>query len=219
MNITKSSFNDYLFFIIIFSILILIFCIFFSVLFYGNAFLWEKNIENINIKSLGDLANVGDYIGGLAGSALNFVTVMLLIISVMFQQRQIQISKAELEATRAEMALAREEAKRAADANEELVKEQKEQTTHTLATAKAMQEAAEAQISANKINFRVALISAAEQRLAATDRMLELIAPRGMIEDGKGDLHTSLWTSRQKIVSEILNLTDGLSKDFPVLRD
>lgn len=190
-----------------------------NVFIYTDMPLWTSRFEPIAIKNLNDLANVGNYIGGVVGPFLNFLTILLIIFSVLFQKRQLAISKEELAATRAEMALAREEAKRAADANEELVKEQKEQTIHTLATAKAMQEAAEAQISANKINLRVALISAAEQRLAATDRMLELIAPRGMIEDGKGDLHTSLWTSRQKIVSEILNLTDGLSKDFPVLRD
>ncbi|KJV06958.1 hypothetical protein VZ95_20405 [Elstera litoralis] len=139
-----------------FSILILTTIIMINIMLFGKIPLWEVNIENINIKTLADLANIGDYIGGVAGPFLNFVTVALLILSIMFQQRQIKISKEELEATRAEMVLAREEAKRAADANEESVQEQKIQTERAIQSANALTDAAIAQIASAEAQKRLA---------------------------------------------------------------
>lgn len=149
-------FNEFLFSVVMIMMLIVPSVTLTNIYFFGNMPFWDINLDPISVRNLADLANVGNYVGGLAGPVLNFFTVMLLVFSVNFQQRQLTISKKELEATRAEMALAREEAKRAADANEELVKEQRLQTERAIQSANALSEAAVAQIASAEAQKRLA---------------------------------------------------------------
>ena len=133
-----------------------------------------------------DWAHFGDYFGGTAGPPLAFLTVVLLVVTLALQIKQLEDSREQLKASQAELERSRE---------------------HQVAMARAMsQQAHYAKISARAVALGTAM-EAANQLVKARQFVVE-----GSIDRQQDAEFVELVALRDKLTAELLDLTNNLAE-------
>ena len=133
----------------------------------------------------------GDFIGGTVNPILSFLSLLALVFTVVLQTRQLENSREELANSKTELEATREELKRSAQAQA------------------AIAAAANAQARYANISTR---LSALQAVLSVSSEVLAQAQQAGVLA-GPPEHHQALLLRKEKIVGEILRITDTLLKE------